>query len=117
MPDVTIVFWRDIPAQVIVGKGREILYEATLPLGVARMHGELEPHEIHTKEDLRRLRHRIREILSPHLEAIQAHAPVACVAVVIIIVIVVMVVVGCFGIVRSGTDGEQREEHEHGQRR
>ncbi|CUH62449.1 hypothetical protein TG4357_00111 [Thalassovita gelatinovora] len=22
MPDVTIVFWRDIPAQVIVGKGR-----------------------------------------------------------------------------------------------
>ena len=23
MPDVTIVFWRDIPAQVIVGKGRK----------------------------------------------------------------------------------------------
>ncbi len=23
MPDVTIVFWRDIPAQVIVGKGRQ----------------------------------------------------------------------------------------------
>lgn len=22
MPDVTLVFWRDIPAQVIVGKGR-----------------------------------------------------------------------------------------------
>ena len=22
MPDVTIVYWRDIPAQVIVGKGR-----------------------------------------------------------------------------------------------
>ena len=22
MPDVTVVFWRDIPAQVIVGKGR-----------------------------------------------------------------------------------------------
>lgn len=22
MPDVTIVFWRDIPAQIIVGKGR-----------------------------------------------------------------------------------------------
>ena len=22
MPDVTIVFWRDIPAQVIIGKGR-----------------------------------------------------------------------------------------------
>ena len=22
MPEVTIVFWRDIPAQVIVGKGR-----------------------------------------------------------------------------------------------
>ena len=67
--------------EVIVGKGSEILYEATLPLGVARMHGELEPHEIHTKEDLRRLRHRVREILSPHLDAIQAHAPVACVAV------------------------------------
>lgn len=23
MPDVTIVYWRDIPAQVIVGKGRQ----------------------------------------------------------------------------------------------
>lgn len=23
MPDVTIVYWRDIPAQVIVGKGRK----------------------------------------------------------------------------------------------
>jgi len=23
MPDVTVVFWRDIPAQVIVGKGRK----------------------------------------------------------------------------------------------
>ena len=22
MPDVTIVYWRDIPAQIIVGKGR-----------------------------------------------------------------------------------------------
>ncbi|MEE3070548.1 MAG: virulence factor, partial [Pseudomonadota bacterium] len=22
MPDITIVYWRDIPAQVIVGKGR-----------------------------------------------------------------------------------------------
>jgi len=22
MPDVTVVFWRDIPAQIIVGKGR-----------------------------------------------------------------------------------------------
>ena len=22
MPDVTVVYWRDIPAQVIVGKGR-----------------------------------------------------------------------------------------------
>lgn len=23
MPDVTVVYWRDIPAQVIVGKGRQ----------------------------------------------------------------------------------------------
>ena len=23
MPDVTIVYWRDIPAQIIVGKGRQ----------------------------------------------------------------------------------------------
>ena len=29
MPDVTIVYWRDIPAQVIVGKGRRA---AKMPL-------------------------------------------------------------------------------------
>ncbi|MGV6849419.1 MAG: virulence factor [Marinibacterium sp.] len=28
MPDVTIVFWRDIPAQVIVGKGRRAVKRA-----------------------------------------------------------------------------------------
>lgn len=30
MPEVTIVYWRDIPAQVIVGKGRRAI-KATLP--------------------------------------------------------------------------------------
>ena len=30
MPDVTIVYWRDIPAQVIVGKGRRAA-KARLP--------------------------------------------------------------------------------------
>ncbi|KAA2316948.1 hypothetical protein DL237_00860 [Pseudooceanicola sediminis] len=30
MPDVTIVYWRDIPAQVIVGKGRRAS-KAVLP--------------------------------------------------------------------------------------
>ncbi|NIZ09905.1 virulence factor [Pseudooceanicola sp. HF7] len=30
MPDVTIVYWRDIPAQVIVGKGRRAT-KAVLP--------------------------------------------------------------------------------------
>ena len=30
MPDVTIVYWRDIPAQVIVGKGRRGV-KAALP--------------------------------------------------------------------------------------
>ncbi|QPM89591.1 virulence factor [Pseudooceanicola algae] len=30
MPDVTIVYWRDIPAQVIVGKGRRAA-KAVLP--------------------------------------------------------------------------------------
>jgi len=31
LPDVTIVFWRDIPAQVIVGKGRRGSSKAALP--------------------------------------------------------------------------------------
>ncbi len=30
MPDVTVVYWRDIPAQVIVGKGRRAT-KAVLP--------------------------------------------------------------------------------------
>ena len=58
MPDVTIVFWRDIPAQVIVGPGRrghkvqlaerfeqrEVLPQGHRDLGSAQFGEEREEH-------------------------------------------------------------------------
>ena len=67
--------------EVVVGRGKEILFERTLPLGVARMHGTFSPSEPHTKKDLRQLRYRVREELEPLIEEIQALAPEGCIAV------------------------------------
>lgn len=67
--------------EIVVGKGREILFEKSLPLGVARMHGAIGPSEPHAKEDLRKLRQRVRKELTPIVEEIQGLEPASCVAV------------------------------------
>ena len=67
--------------EVVVGEGDRVLFESTLPLGVARLHGEVEPADPWTTSDLRRLRGRLRRRLAPIAPEVKRLAPEACVAV------------------------------------
>ena len=67
--------------EIIVGRGKEILFETTLPIGVARMHGGIAPEDPHSKSDLRKLRKLVREQIEPHVESISELAPESCVVV------------------------------------
>lgn len=67
--------------ELVVGRGDEILFEHSLPLGVARMHGVIDPSEPHSQDDLRELRHTVREALSPVLQSITDLEPVSTIAV------------------------------------
>lgn len=67
--------------EVVVGNDHEILYEKTLPLGVARLHGLIDPADPHREKDLRKLRHILREALTPVAEEIRRFDAVGCVAV------------------------------------
>ncbi|MFK7898479.1 MAG: histidine phosphatase family protein [Myxococcota bacterium] len=67
--------------EIIVGRGREVLLAKSLPLGVTRLHGMIAPSEVHQQDELRALRHAIREELNPLLEEIKALDPKHCIAV------------------------------------
>ena len=67
--------------ELVVGNDEQILFEATLPLGVARMHGEIDPSDPHGEDDHRQLHHRLRERLGPIVEEVRSHQPVGCIAV------------------------------------
>jgi exopolyphosphatase/guanosine-5'-triphosphate,3'-diphosphate pyrophosphatase len=67
--------------ELAVGDADGVRYEATLPVGVARMQGELMENDPPTATELRALRQRVREALEPHLDAVRTLAPGRCVAV------------------------------------
>ncbi len=67
--------------EIVIGRGKKILFDRTLPLGVARMQGSIAPDDPHTNDDLRRLRRRIREEMAPLNDAIARFDPEGCVAV------------------------------------
>lgn len=67
--------------ELVVGNDDEILFERTLPLGVARLHGTIEPADPHRESDLRKLRHQLRQELRPVAKEIRAFEPAGCVAV------------------------------------
>ncbi len=67
--------------EIILGRGNDVLLAKSLPLGVTRLHGTIVPSEPHDKDDLRALRHSVREEMAPVLEEIKALAPVDCIAV------------------------------------
>jgi broad specificity phosphatase PhoE len=58
--------------ELAVGSRDALELEATLPLGVARLHGELGPRDPLRKRDARAIRDRVREHLAPWREAIRS---------------------------------------------
>jgi exopolyphosphatase/guanosine-5'-triphosphate,3'-diphosphate pyrophosphatase len=67
--------------ELAVGNRRRIRHESTLPVGVARLHGELVQADPPDPEALRTARWRVREILEPEREVVAGLAPRSCVAV------------------------------------
>ncbi len=61
--------------EIAVGSHDEIEYEATLRLGVARLHRELVNHDPIREVEADAIRQRVRQALRPHAEAIAALKP------------------------------------------
>lgn len=66
--------------ELAVGDARGVRWETTLPLGVARLHGELVDRDPMPKKVARAIRRRVREALVPHRAEIERRAPAVCVA-------------------------------------
>lgn len=66
--------------ELVVGDARSIHWEATLRVGVTRLHRELAESDPMRKREVRRLRERVREALEPHRETITRLGPEACIA-------------------------------------
>ncbi len=66
--------------ELVVGDARRIHWEATLRIGVTRLHRELVTSDPMRKRDARRIRERLAEALEPHRDRIEALAPEMCIA-------------------------------------
>jgi phosphohistidine phosphatase SixA len=66
--------------ELAVGDDREILCEATLPLGVARLHQELVRDDPMRRRELRAVCERVRERVLPLRGRLLAHGPKLCIA-------------------------------------
>jgi exopolyphosphatase/guanosine-5'-triphosphate,3'-diphosphate pyrophosphatase len=66
--------------ELALGDEHDVLWEATLRLGVARLHGELGASDPLRRSDRLHIRERVRDAVAPHRAAIAARAPHTCVA-------------------------------------
>lgn len=66
--------------ELALGDDAGVDWETTLPLGVARLHGELVGRDPMRKREVRRVRERVGEALAPHREAIRSREPSSCIA-------------------------------------
>jgi exopolyphosphatase/guanosine-5'-triphosphate,3'-diphosphate pyrophosphatase len=66
--------------ELAIGDETAIGWEATLPLGAARVHGQVVRSDPMRRREVRALRERVREQLEPHLDAIRRAAPERCTA-------------------------------------
>ncbi len=66
--------------ELAVGDDREILCEATLPLGVARLHQELVRDDPMRRREIRAVCERVRERVLPLRGRLLAHGPKLCIA-------------------------------------
>lgn len=66
--------------ELMVGNAAVLRFEETLRLGVARLHGELQPSDPMTGSEARALRERVEAALAPHVDQILALQPARCIA-------------------------------------
>ncbi len=66
--------------ELIAGDDAGVHWETTLPLGVARLHGELVAHDPMWPSEAERIRTRVRELATPYREKIEASSPVRAIA-------------------------------------
>ena len=66
--------------ELAVGDASDVHFEATLPLGVARLHAELSGSDPLAKAEVRAVRSRVRELLEPYRGEIADSRPVRVVA-------------------------------------
>ncbi len=66
--------------ELAVGNASHLRFEETLRLGVARLHGELEPSDPMTGSQARELRERVESLLAPHVDHILSLQPARCIA-------------------------------------
>jgi exopolyphosphatase/guanosine-5'-triphosphate,3'-diphosphate pyrophosphatase len=65
--------------ELAVGDERDVAWESTLRLGVARLQSEIVHNDPMTCRERDRIRRRVRDSLSPHLDAIQANGARRCI--------------------------------------
>jgi exopolyphosphatase/guanosine-5'-triphosphate,3'-diphosphate pyrophosphatase len=66
--------------ELAVGRGDDVDLEVTLPLGVARLHGELVSRDPMRKSEAKALRKRVKDLLSPYLVPLLAQKPAQAIA-------------------------------------
>lgn len=66
--------------ELAVGDDHALLFEATLRIGVARLHGEWVAHDPMKKREVRAIRERVQALVEPLADRIGALAPSVCVA-------------------------------------
>jgi exopolyphosphatase/guanosine-5'-triphosphate,3'-diphosphate pyrophosphatase len=66
--------------ELAVGNASHLRFEETLRLGVARLHGELQPSDPMTGSEARELRERVESLLAPHVDHILSLQPARCIA-------------------------------------
>jgi exopolyphosphatase/guanosine-5'-triphosphate,3'-diphosphate pyrophosphatase len=66
--------------ELALGDGESVHWEATLPLGVVRLHGELAPSDPMSVKEERALRVRVRDLLAGARERLRRRAPFGCIA-------------------------------------
>jgi exopolyphosphatase / guanosine-5'-triphosphate,3'-diphosphate pyrophosphatase len=66
--------------ELAVGNTTHLRFEETLRLGVARLHGELQPSDPMTGAEARELRERVESALAPHVDRILSLQPARCIA-------------------------------------
>ncbi len=66
--------------ELAVGDEDGVAWEATLALGVARLHNELVKQDPMRKREVRQVRARVSRLLAPCIEPIAARSPAACIA-------------------------------------